>query len=66
MQILIHSRRDALIMIHDFGARNEYHVVKGVAREIAVAGNLSLFQRRSDRNETHSREILAEYEYDPA
>jgi hypothetical protein len=66
MQILLHSRRDALIMIHDFNFRHEYHVVRDVAREIAVAGSLSLFQRRVDRNETHIREILAAYEYDPA
>jgi hypothetical protein len=66
MQVLLHSRRDALIMIHDFDFRNEYHVVREVAREIAVAGSLSLFVRRGDRNETHIREILAAHEYDPA
>jgi hypothetical protein len=66
MQVLLHSRRDALIMIHDFDFRNEYHVVREVAREIAVAGSLSLFIRRGDRNETHIREILAAHEYDPA
>jgi hypothetical protein len=66
MQILLHGRRDALIMIHDFDFRSEYHVVREVAREIAVAGSLSVLQRRDDRNETHMREILAAYEYDPA
>jgi hypothetical protein len=65
VQILLHSRRDALVMIHDFDARGEYHVVREVAREIAVAGSLSVFQRRDDRNETHMREILAAHEYDP-
>jgi hypothetical protein len=53
-------------MLHDFDFRSEYHVVKEVAREIAVAGSLSLFQRRGDRNEAHVREILAAHEYDPA
>jgi hypothetical protein len=66
MQILLHSRRDALIMIHDFNLRSEYHVVKEVAREIAVSGGLSIFLRRSDRNETRVSEILAAHEYDPA
>ncbi len=66
MQILLHSRRDALIMIHDYDLRSEYHVVKEVAREIVAAGSLSVFQRRDDRNETHMREILAAHEYDPA
>jgi len=65
VQILLHSRRDALIMIHDFDFRSEYHVVRDVAREIAVADSLSVFRRRDDRNETHMREILAAYEYDP-
>jgi len=66
MQILLHSRRDALIMIHDFDFRSEYHVVEEVAREIAVADSLSVFQRRDDRSETYMHEILAAYEYDPA
>ena len=67
MQVLLHSRRDALIMIYDFDFRNEYHVVREVAREIAVAGGACrCSQRRDDRNETHIREILAAYEYDPA
>jgi hypothetical protein len=65
MQILLHSRADALIMIHDFNFRSGYHVVREVAREIAIADSLSLFVRRADRNETHVREILAAYEYDP-
>jgi hypothetical protein len=66
MQILLHSRRNALIMTHDFNFRSKYHVVKEVAREIAVVDSLSLFVRRGDRNETHVREILAAHEYDPA
>jgi hypothetical protein len=66
MQVLLHGRRDALIMIHDFDFRGEYHVIREVAREIAVADSLSMLQRRDDRNETHMREILAAYEYDPA
>jgi hypothetical protein len=65
LQILLHSRRDALIMIHDFDSRSEYHVVREVAREIAVAGSLSVFQRYDNGNETLMREILAAHEYDP-
>ena len=53
-------------MIYDFDFRGEYHVIREVAREIAVADSLSMLQRRDDRNETHMREILAAYEYDPA
>jgi hypothetical protein len=66
MQILLHSRTDALMMIHDFNFRREYHVIKEVAREIVAADSLSLFVRRADRNETHVREILAAHEYNPA
>ena len=66
MQILLHSCANALIMIHDFSFRTDYHVVKVVAREIAVVDSLSLFVRRADRNDTHVREILAAHEYNPA
>jgi len=65
MQILLHCRRDALVMIHDFAARSDYHVVREVAREIATAENLSIFRSRNDKNEAHIRQILATYEYDP-
>ena len=66
MQILLHCRKSALIFVHDFDFRSEYHVVTEVAQEIAVAESLSLFRGRDDRNDTHLREVLAAYEYDPA
>jgi len=66
MQVLLHCRRDALIMIHDFDFRPEYHIVREVAQEISAAESLSVFRRRDDRNETHVRKILSLHQYDPA
>jgi hypothetical protein len=65
MQVLLHSQRSSLIMIHDFCIRNNYHIIREVAREVAVADSLSLFIRRDDRNDAHAREILTMYEYIP-
>ncbi len=65
MQILLHGRAGALIMFHDYNIRPEYHIVEEVAEAIAVADSLSVFRRRNDRNDTHVREILASYEYNP-
>jgi hypothetical protein len=52
-------------MIHDFCIRNNYHIIREVAREVAVADSLSLVIRRDDRNDAHAREILTMYEYIP-
>jgi hypothetical protein len=43
MSILLHCRPDAVIMVHDFASRKHYHPIREVAREIAVAEDLSVF-----------------------
>lgn len=42
-QTVLHARKDALIMIHDFSSRPHYHGVREIAREIACAEDLSVF-----------------------
>lgn len=43
-QIVLRCRPDALIGFHDFSSRPQYHVVHEIAREIAVAEDMSFFQ----------------------
>jgi hypothetical protein len=63
MQILLRCKPDALIVMHDFTSRRGYHVVREVAREIAVAEDLSIFQRRPDFDEARAQAILDRYAY---
>ncbi len=65
MQILFHCRSNPVIGIHDFASREKYHVIKEVAREIATAEDLSIFQQRRDQDYERVRSILATYAYDP-
>lgn len=46
LQALRHLRGDAVIGIHDYRSRAQYHVVEAFARVVAEAEDLSLFLRR--------------------
>lgn len=63
MQTLLHCRRDAVILIHDFAMRPGYHIVREVARQIASASELAAFVPRADMNTDRVRAILQKYEY---
>jgi hypothetical protein len=43
-QIVLHCNPHAIIGIHDFGSRPNYHCVREIAREIATAGDMSFFR----------------------
>jgi hypothetical protein len=64
VQILLHRRADALIMIHDFSSRSQYHVIREVAREIASVGDPSVFMASADVARERLYEILDEYRFD--
>src|SRR5208283_3476786 len=49
MQIVLNCEPDALIVFHDFAGRKNYHVVREVAREIAIGEELSVFQPRKGK-----------------
>jgi hypothetical protein len=66
MQVLLHARPDALIAIHDFANRPHDQVIRGMAREIATCGNLSVFLRRRDHDPARIAAILEEHARDPA
>ena len=66
MQILLRCQNDALIVLHDFASRPHYAAVKEVAREIASAEDLSVFQTLRYRDRSKIASILQEYALDPA
>ena len=65
-QVLLHAAPDALIAIHDFANRPDYHVVHDVAREVARTENLSVFLRRRDYDPRRALAILEEHALVPA
>jgi hypothetical protein len=64
MQALLHCGPDSFIMIHDFSSRSYYHVVREVAREIACAEDLSVFQPYRGRPKERVQAILRAHMYD--
>jgi len=65
MQILLHSKCNPVIAIHDFSSREFYHVISEVAREIARADDLSVFQRKQDQDRDRISAILAAHLFSP-
>jgi len=63
MQIALRAYPSTIIMLHDFRSRPQYHVVRSVAREIAVAEDMSVFQILPDSSHEAAR-LLVDYEYD--
>jgi hypothetical protein len=63
---LLFCRRDAVVLMHDFTSRPQYHVVRSIAREIACCGDLSAFVRSDDFTEAKALDILKDYRFDPA
>jgi hypothetical protein len=61
MKILLNCRPDALIIIHDFASRPNYHIVRDVAREIAIAEELSVFIPKLGQSRKQIREILHQH-----
>jgi hypothetical protein len=62
---LLNCREDALIMIHDFANRPQYHVIRDVAREVASVETLSIFTARPHQDRGILHEILNTYRFDP-
>jgi hypothetical protein len=66
LETLRRCMRDSVILFHDFTSRPDYHVVHEVAREVAKAGDLSLFLRRPGTNDTTVGLLLDAYKHNPA
>lgn len=59
LQTLLHCRPDTLIAIHDFDSRPGYHIARQLAREVAMAEDLSVFLPRPDVDPATIRDALA-------
>jgi len=58
MQIVLRCRPGAIIMVHDFTKRPVYHPIFEVARQIAIADSLVVFQPLPDLAKSKAEEIL--------
>ncbi len=65
VQCLLHGSPGAFIAIHDFENRPHYHSVRTVAREIARANNMSVFQRPVEIDLDAAQRLLAKYRMEP-
>jgi hypothetical protein len=63
-QTVLHCRLNAIIGIHDFSSRPNYHCVREIADEIATAGDISFF--RPLRRKHAADAILQSYRMEPA
>lgn len=64
-QTVLHCRKNAIIGIHDFASRPHYHVAYKLAREIAVAEDMSFFLPLDNVEET-AQNIIRQYRFDPS
>lgn len=65
MQIVLRAAPRAFILIHDFHSRPVYHVVRDVLDEIARAGDLAVFQRKTGYDPAYALAILEEHRFRP-
>lgn len=65
MNILLSCRSDAVVMIHDYASRAQYHVISQVAREVARAEDFSAFVCMPGQSRAALRAILAAYRLNP-
>ncbi|WP_224741727.1 hypothetical protein [Bradyrhizobium sp. 2S1] len=65
VQCVLHAAPGAFIAIHDFENRPHYHPVRTVAREIARANNMSIFQRPPRIDVDAAQALLQKYRLEP-
>jgi hypothetical protein len=65
VQCLLHSTPGTFIAIHDFASRPQYHPIKNIAREIARANNMSVFQRPMHLDSEQAQELLHKHRLNP-
>lgn len=64
-EALVRARHGSLIMIHDFEDRDYYHVLKQLARYVAVTERLSVFQKDASSDVEGAKRIAEQYRYEP-
>jgi hypothetical protein len=63
-QVILHCGPGAVVGIHDFADRPQYHAVREIAREIATVENLSFFLPRPGAG-PQARAILEAHRFTP-
>ena len=63
-QTVLHCRPNAIIGIHDFSSRPNYHCVREIADEIATAGDMSFF--RPLPNKEAANALLQSFQAEPS
>jgi len=62
---LIRAKNGAIILIHDFENRPQYHVVKALCRNVAIAENLSAFVKDNSSDLARAKAVANEYRFVP-
>jgi hypothetical protein len=65
LETLLHCKADAVILMHDYAPRLEYHVVEQFARPFLMCETLYAFIRRGDFDTLRATETLARYKTNP-
>ena len=66
VQAVLHAKPNAVILMHDFQSRKQYHVVREIAREVATVEDMSVFLPVGGETRHRAREILQAYEFESA
>jgi hypothetical protein len=64
LQTLLHCSNNAVLIIHDYANREEYHAIEEFAQAIARSDNLSVFQRKANFNPDALQKCLHTSIYD--
>jgi hypothetical protein len=65
IETMMRCRPDAVVAIHDYAPRDEYHIVENFARPFLACSTLSAFIRRGDFDRLKAAEVLARFRYMP-
>jgi hypothetical protein len=65
IETLLRCRADAVVVMHDYAPRAEYHIVETFARPFLACSTLSAFIRRSDFDRVNAAEVLERFRYVP-
>jgi len=66
LETLMHCKADAVILIHDYTPRLEYHVVEEFARPFMTRGTLCAFIRRDEFDRAKAAHTLARFKGVPS
>lgn len=62
-ELLMRAKNGAVILIHDFENRPQYHAIKSLCRNIAITENLSAFVKDASANLEFAKCIAKDYRF---